>query len=315
VDDPLIVVRAVHFAATLTLAGVTIFNVFVARPALRLPGGTELRSLVERRLALIGWSALALTLLSGAAWFVLVVQSISSDQPLAEVLTDIGSLRAVLLETDFGRDWLARLLLLVVLALLLAIGTGRERDSRGLFKIAILLVAAGLAGTLAWAGHGVGGAGIAGSVHLAADFLHLVAAATWVGGLLPLALLLAAAQRALAREVAYAASLRFSVCGVAAVGVIVLTGAANTWFLAGSIHALISTDYGHLLLIKIALFIVMLALATINRLWLTPGLTGGKPAGDALRQLRRNTVIEIAAGATVIAVVAVLGITPPAVGD
>jgi copper resistance protein D len=245
----------------------------------------------------------------------LVVQSISSDQPLAEVLTDIGSLRAVLLETDFGRDWLARLLLLVVLALLLAIGAGRERDSRGLFQIAILFVAAGLGGTLAWAGHGVGGAGIAGSVHLAADFLHLVAAATWVGGLLPLALLLAAAQRASAREVAYAASLRFSVCGVAAVGVIVLTGAANTWFLAGSIHALISTDYGHLLLIKIALFIVMLALATINRLWLTPGLTGGKPAGDALRQLRRNVVIEIAAGATVIAVVAVLGVTPPAIGE
>lgn len=313
-DDPLVVVRAVHFAATLTLAGVAIFNIFVAQPALRLADGAKLREPVGRRLTLIGWSALALTLLSGAAWFVLVAQSIS-DQPLADVLADGGGLRTVLLETDFGRDWLARLALIVVLALLVAAGLGGGRDSRPLLKLAIVLAAAGVAGTLAWAGHGVGGTGIDGSIHAAADFLHLVAAAAWVGGLLPLALLLAAAQRASAMQVARAASLRFSACGVVAVGTLVLTGAVNTWYLAGSIHALSATDYGRLLLVKITLFLVMLALATINRLWLTPALTVGKPSADALRQLSRNIVVEIAAGALVIAVVAVLGVTPPAIGD
>jgi copper resistance protein D len=314
VGDPLIVARAVHFAATLTLAGVAIFNIFVGQPATRVADGAELQALVGRRLALIGWSALALTLLSGAAWFVLVAQSII-DQTLADVLADGEGLRIVLLETDFGRDWLTRLVLTVVLALLLAAELRGGRDRRSSLKLAIMLAAAGLAGTLAWAGHGVGGSGIAGNVHLAADFLHLVAAAAWVGGLLPLALLLAAAQRVAAMKVARAASLRFSACGVAAVGVLILTGAVNTWYLAGSIHALSSTKYGHLLLGKIALFLVMLALATINRLWLTPSLTDGKPAGDALRQLRRNVVIEIAAGALVIAVVAVLGLTPPAIGQ
>jgi putative copper resistance protein D len=311
VDDPLIVARAVHLAATLTLAGVAMFNIFVAQPALRLGDGAELRAPVGRRLILIGWSALALTLLSGAAWFVLVAQSII-DQPLANVLADGMGLRIVLLETDFGRDWLTRLALTVVLVLLLAAELRGTRDRRSLLKLAIVLAAASLAGSLAWAGHGVGGSGIAGNVHTAADFLHLVAAAAWVGGLLPLALLLAAAQRASAIDVARAASLRFSACGVAAVGILVLTGAVNTWYLAGSIHALSSTDYGHLLLVKIALFLVMLALATINRLWLTPSLTD---TGDALRLLRRNTVIEIAAGALVIAVVAVLGVTPPAIGE
>jgi putative copper resistance protein D len=314
VDDPLIVVRAVHFAATLTLAGVAIFNIFVARPALRLAGGEGLRGLFSRQLALIVWSALALTLLSGAAWFILLAQSIS-DQSLADVLADGVGLRMVLLETDFGRDWLARLGLVVVLALLLAGDMREKRDGGRLRRLVILLAAAGLAGTLAWAGHGVGGSGISGNVHLAADFLHLAAAAAWVGGLLPLALLLAAAQRASAMEVARAASLRFSACGVAAVGALVLTGAVNTWYLAGSLHALSSTDYGRLLLVKIALFLVMLALAIINRLRLTPALTDGKPAGDALRQLRRNVVVEIATGALIIAVVAVLGVTPPAIGE
>ena len=46
-------------------------------------------------------------LLSGAAWFVLVSASIS-DQPLETVLSDASVLQAVLLDTDFGRDWLLR---------------------------------------------------------------------------------------------------------------------------------------------------------------------------------------------------------------
>ena len=77
------------------------------------------------------------------------------------------------------------------------------------------------------------------------------------------------------------------------------------------------TDYGHLLLVKIALFLVMLTVATINRLWLTPALAvgAGEPARHALRQLRRNVVVEIAVGALILAVVAVLGVTPPGAGE
>ena len=110
-DDPLIFVRAVHFAATLTVAGVAFFDVFIAQPALRPAAHAELRAAVGRRLAWMAWIGLVLTLVSGAAWFVLVAQSIS-DQPLESVLSDDGVLRAVLLDTEFGRDWLLRLLLI-----------------------------------------------------------------------------------------------------------------------------------------------------------------------------------------------------------
>jgi putative copper resistance protein D len=318
VDDPLIFVRAVHFVATLTVAGAALFDVFIARASLRPPAcGAELRAVIGRRLAWIAWIGLVLTLLSGVAWFVLVAQSMS-EEPFASVWSDGSVLQAVLLETDFGRDWLLRLVLIALLAGLFAAGLRGTQDSRGFLKLAIVLVAAGLAGTLAWAGHGNGGAGLAGNIHLAADFLHLIAAAAWVGGLLPLALLLAAAGRASSMSVARAASLRFSAYGVVAVGVLLFTGAINTWYLAGSSRALTATDYGHLLLVKIALFLVMLVLATINRVWLTPALAndrGEKPARDALWQLRRNVVIEIAAGTVIVAVVAVLGVTPPGLGE
>jgi uncharacterized membrane protein len=78
--DPLIFVRAVHFAAALSVAGVAFFHIFIARPVLRSAASAELRATVVRRLAWIAWTGLALTLLSGAAWFALVAQSIS-DQP------------------------------------------------------------------------------------------------------------------------------------------------------------------------------------------------------------------------------------------
>jgi copper resistance protein D len=317
VDDPLIFVRAVHFAATLTAAGAVLFNVFIAQPALRPAASAELRVTVGRRLAWIAWTGLVLTLLSGAAWFVLVAQSIS-DQPFAAVLSDGGILQAVLLDTDFGRDWLLRLLLVALLAGLLAAGLRARQNGGGLLKLATVLVAASLAGTLAWAGHGIGGPGLPGSIHLAADFVHLIAAAAWVGGLLPLAFMLAAADRASSVAVARTASLLFSAYGIVAVGALLLTGAINTWYLAGSIQALTATDYGHLLLVKIALFLVMLALATVNRLWFTPALgvdPGEKPVRHALRRLRRNVVIEIATGAIILAVVAVLGVTPPGLGE
>jgi putative copper resistance protein D len=194
VDDPLIFVRAVPFAATLTTAGVALFDAFIAEPVLRTPASAELRATVVRRLRWIAWIGLVLTLLSGAAWLVLVAQSIS-DQPLETVLSDASVLHAVLLDTDFGRDWLLRLLLTALLAGLFAADLREKQGGGGFLKVAIVLVAASLAGTLAWAGHGIGGAGLPGSIHLAADFVHLIAAAAWVGGLLPLAFLLAAADR------------------------------------------------------------------------------------------------------------------------
>ena len=96
--------------------------------------------------------------------------------------------------------------------------------------------------------------------------------------------MLAAAETA-SVTVAHAASLRFSAYGIVAVGALLLTGAINTWYLAGSIRALTETDYGHLLLVKIALFLVMLALATVNRLWLTPALAAerGRKGRRAVR--------------------------------
>jgi putative copper resistance protein D len=317
-NDPLIYVRAIHLAATITVAGVAFFIVFIAEPAFRrAESGTRVAATVRPRLAWIAWTSLALTIVSGVPWFVLVAQSMS-DQPWPEVFSQ-GILSIVLLNTGFGRDWLERLVVAGFLAAMFVPFLSAQRVRSVWINVVVVALAAALVGTLAWAGHAAGGAGVEGIVHPVADFLHLVAAAAWAGTLLPLALLLSAARGdAASAAVARTATLRFSSFGIASVGTILLTGIINTWYLVGGIPALTGTDYGRLLLIKIALFVAIIAIAAVNRVWLTPRLVHGAGVSvvhDAWRQLRRNTVIEAAAGAIIIAIVAVLGVTPPAVHE
>ena len=99
------------------------------------------------------------------------------------------------------------------------------------------------------------------------------------------------------------------------VGTLLVTGIINSWYLVGSVTALTGTDYGRLLLAKIALFAIMLTFAAFNFLRLTPRIAqreSADTAARALRQLRSNATIEATVGAVVIAVVAVLGTLPPA---
>jgi copper resistance protein D len=314
VNDPLIVARAVHFAATLSVAGAAFFQVFIAAPALRAGGDrTALAAVVRRQLAYIAWIALPLCAISGAAWLLITAQSMSGVA-LSDVFSE-DVLGRVLLQTGFGQDWIARFVLLVLLAGTLVLLLSQRQTKSGWLDIGVVALAAGLAGSLAWAGHAVGAEGIEGIVHPAADFVHLVAAAAWIGTLLPLALLLAAAGHdAMSVAAARIATIRFSNIGVGSVALLLITGAINTWYLAGSIPALTETDYGRLLLLKIALFLVMVAVAAFNRLHLTPRLVQDEDDAtpiDALRRLRRNASLEVAIGAIIITVVAALGTNPP----
>ena len=104
------------------------------------------------------------------------------------------------------------------------------------------------------------------------------------------------------------------------VGVIVLTGLVNLWFTVGlpNAGALFSSAYGQLLLVKLALFGLMLLLATLNRFRHTPSLARGLEAdntGAAARALRISIAFEALCGIAVLAAVAWLGtLSPPISG-
>jgi putative copper resistance protein D len=309
IDGPLVAIRALHSAATAITAGALIFRAVVAEPALRsIP---EAKTVLRSQILLVAWIGLAIAAASGVVWFQLQAASMSG-LPFGEAMTS-NVLSTVLNETQFGLVSEIRLVLAVILAACLA--CDRFAPARWL----ALGSALGFIATVAWTGHAGSTLGKLGNLHLTADALHLIAAAGWIGGLVSLALRLAAARRnqgfawtSLAGDVAQ----RFSTLGIVSVGTLLVTGIVNAWILVGSIHALTVTGYGQLLLLKLVAFAIMLVFAAINRLWLTPQLASSpenQPQLEALRQLARNSIIEIALGLTIFAIVGALGTLHPAI--
>jgi putative copper resistance protein D len=104
--------------------------------------------------------------------------------------------------------------------------------------------------------------------------------------------------------------LRFSALGVASVGTLVITGVFNSFIIVGSLAAFVGTDYGRLLLLKIALFVAMLSLAAINRFQLTPAIAKEHtPRG--LRRIRTDAFVEATIGLLIVAIVGLLGTMSP----
>ena len=96
------------------------------------------------------------------------------------------------------------------------------------------------------------------------DFIHLVAAATWVGGLVLLPVLWVRAHgEGLSAELVIAVR-RFSLLAGASVFIILLTGLFNSLVEIPDLQSLWSTPYGLVLLTKIALVLMTLFVAFLN---------------------------------------------------
>ncbi len=311
IEPALALIRATHVAALAVIVGGLAFLVLVARPAFAAVGASALPAHFQRwQTRALGW-ALAVAAVSGAAW--LAAEAVSmSGEPVAALLRG-GALGTVLTHTQFGAVWQWRAAAVPPLA-----GYLWLRHRHGSVPLAIDAAATVLAGAwivaLGWVGHAAAMGGDAGGLHLAGHAVHLLAAATWLGGLPALAMLLIAAERAGGpRDWVLAGELtrRFSVLGLVCVAALVATGLTNALFMVDSLAALIATDYGRLLLLKIALFAAMLAMAARNRWQLAPRLRAGE-APAAGRALACSALAELALGLGVILVVGLLAVTPPA---
>lgn len=298
-DDTLILIRAVHFAAVTAACGTAAFEPLILAPAVgRNTKPTAAYTALAGSLRRMAWIALAVAILSLVAWFLRVASDIVGV-PAPELLGSGGGVVSVLTATRFGQVCALRLVLAVILALLLA--APRWLNMR-------LLVAALLMGTPALVGHAGAAAGIIGSAGLAADGGHLLAAGAWLGGLPALALLLIRTDQP-PHGLAIRAVARFSAVGVICVATLLATGLFDAWNLLASPRDLITTVYGRFLLAKIVLFAAMVAIASLNRFRFTPRL----PTAPARRALARNSLTEAALGLGAIVAVAALGTLAPTV--
>ncbi|MEH2611861.1 copper homeostasis membrane protein CopD [Bradyrhizobium sp. AZCC 1693] len=309
IDGPLVLTRAIHVAASATLAGGLIFRGFVAEPALQ--PSPEAYAVIQPRIAELTWAGLVVAAATGAVWFVLETMSMTGLGG-GEAMRS-GAMLTVANETQFGMVSEVRATLTAVLAACLLFN--RFVQLRWL----AVVIALGLIAAIAWTGHAGSTLGELGNLHLAADVLHLCAASAWIGGLVGLSILFAIGRRRPALEwepLQLHAVRRFSTLGIISVATLIASGIVNAWILVGSFRGLLVTDYGQMLLLKIAVFAIMVAFATVNRLLLTPRLAlaaKGEMDRRALAALTRNTLIEIALGLVIFAIVGVLGTMHPAI--
>ena len=104
---------------------------------------------------------------------------------------------------------------------------------------------------------------------------------------------------------------RFSTLSLSCVTVLVVSGISNSWLLIGSIHALLTTRYGWLLLFKLTLFGILVGFGARNRLVIKTKQLDAPARPDLLTQVRRNVICEACLGLAVVIIVAFLGVTPP----
>jgi len=276
--------RGLHLAAALSAFGTLGFGALLA------PAGDEI---VRRRLTALARISVALAWLGALIWLPLQAASMAGA-PDADGA--FAALPTVLFDTGFGRALLLRLALLGVAALLA--GPTRSRITWGLAGV--------LAGAACALQAKMGHAAAAEDLLLpAATILHILAAGLWLGGLLPLLLVL--------RDTPDMAR-RFSGLGLLCVLTLGVTALAQFWVLIGGIAGLIGTGYGRIALAKLALFLLLLGIAALNRFRLTPALSGTDPA-RAARRLRLSIAIETGIGLLVLLAAAGLATQPPAIHD
>ena len=316
-DWLLIAVRAVHYGATIVLFGEMVFALLISgRPTSGRGTLAEERAgeAVYRRFCRVAVAAWALIVISGACWLALVTAQMSGVS--LDAIT-ASAIAIVLGSTVFGQAWSLRALMALVLALFwLMLRSGPPREPW--LPVLSVGVTSGLLASLAWAGHANAEVGAHGVIHHTSDAAHLLAAGTWLGGLAPLASLLKSVGGSPSpRNIDGCAEIaaRFGNWAALSVGGLVLTGIVNACYLIPAPVALLETPYGNVLLVKLLLFVLMLAIAAANRTRLTTVLLADDHHDgarvDAARRLRRNVWMEQALGAGIVLLVATLGVTPP----
>jgi putative copper resistance protein D len=144
------------------------------------------------------------------------------------------------------------------------------------------------------------------SLLLFCEIFHVMAAAGWLGMLPALLLLVSVAPL----NAASRALQRFSPFGALCVFVLVATAFCQGLILVGSIHALLTSAYGWMVLVKLALFAVLIGFAYRNQFRLAPRLLATNPEAGRCA-LRRSILLESIAGLLIVLAAGVLANLPP----
>ena len=266
-----IVGRWLLFVGLLGLLGAAAFGVIVATPSPAL----------YRRLLPLAW----------------LVAAVGSIVVVTVQIADSGAALRDVMGSSFGSDILVR-----GLPLLLA-GAGAVIARRAPGRPALVIVAAGASTALlaeVLLSHAAAGANPL--VDVTVQVIHVVAVGLWLGGLAGLILTVGRT----ADERSARAARRFSWLATIGIGTVAVTGLLRAIAEVGTLDALLTSDFGRLVIAKTALLAFLALLGAVNHFRNVP------VAGRTLGGLRRVGSLELLVGATVLLVSASLvNLAPP----
>lgn len=277
--------RFIHFLTLMLVFGSTAFAQWLADPAIR--------SALQRRFMPMQRGALALAFVCTLLMF--AVQGGMMGNGWHDVWQP--DIWLAVSETQFGSVWLWQIILgLTTLLLGLMYQQGRV----------LLLITAQLL-LLANTGHAAiydGATGLFTRLNYAG---HLLCAAAWFGGLLPVLYCMQLVNSP-SRAQAINSLMRFSRYGHLAVAGVLVSGIINALLIQGVVLSWQSL-YGRLLLVKCALVLIMVTIALVNRYVLVPRFRV-QEAG-ARTAFIRMTQAEVVLGIVVLATVSLFATLEP----
>ncbi|MFN8675276.1 MAG: CopD family protein [Thermomicrobiales bacterium] len=246
------------------VAGVWLTWITVVRPA--ISPIWQLGPKIARRARKLTILAFVFALVANIIALCVQAFSISGfDSPISSVLT-------TLTQTRYGTWWLIRAgLLLVLAALMLGVSWWRPWKHR-VFTLGALLASLLLPIPFSMISH-ASAEPQGRATAIAFDYVHLLGAVLWIGGLLTLAVTLGPAVRDLTAEgrrvMLGRAIPRFSALALISWGVLAVTGIYAGLLQVGNLEALTTTAYGQTLVLKLILIVPLLLLGAFNLLVVT----------------------------------------------
>jgi copper transport protein len=230
--------------------------------------------------------------------FVATLASLWTQAPASSgsALWDVsGTELTQVLTSSYGLTLIARLAVLAILAgLLPPLLRGDASRARG-----ILVLALAVGGLVTWPLTGHAAAAPLSPAIVASDVVHIAAMAVWLGGLITLSVFLLRRTHPRVLGVLLPAWSRWAALAVVW---LVAGGVVQAVVQVGSVPALWRTDYGRLLLAKVAVLAVTLSVAFFARRMVNSRQVVSAGAG----RMRRTVGIEVAATAVILGLSAVL---------
>jgi copper transport protein len=267
----------------------------------------------DRRARGLIWTGLGMTALGGVLEL-LLEGAFGAGTGLATVFRP--SLIDATLHADYGQLHSARLLLLGAIAIVLGLALQPGREASRLDD-AFWPLAVGVAYTFSATGHAT--TTNPSWLSIGADVLHICAMAAWIGGLAMI--VFAVLPRREPDELRETLPV-FSRVAFTSVIVLAVTGTYAAWRGVGSWKALVDTEYGLLVVGKIVLFCGLVALGNLSRRVIQqrvrpPAVAYAMTADTEVEapselddvsaeRMRRSVLVEVAIGAIVLALTAVL---------